>query len=228
MEKDYIRTPILQTLRKSPIAGLEKHFKYVRTGIKALDKTVKFYLEEDYTNFKKFSEKVCKSEQQADRIKGNIRNHLPKFIFIPIDKGDFLALLKEADGILDTAEDVTVLMDMKRTHIPKDIKTNFKMVMKKALAIVETLSNALDMFNFMLESSFGGKTREDIKKVIHQIHKLEHESDRIEKKISKQLFNMKKLDPITVMHLLKITDRMGCIADHAENAGDRIRAMLAK
>ena len=207
---------------------MEKHFKYVHIGITALDKTVKCYLDGDLKNFKKFAEKVCKSEQRADNVKGNIRNHLPKFIFIPINKGDFLALLKEADGILDTAEDVTVLMDMKFTPIPEDIKTNFKLVMNKALEIVETLGEALDMFNFMLESSFGGKTREDIKKVIHRIHKLEHESDRIEKKISKQLFNLKDLDPISVIHLLKIIDRMGCIADHAENAGDMIRAMLAK
>lgn len=228
MEKEHIRTPILQTLRKSPIAGLERHFEYVHTGIHALEKTVKYYIEGDYKNFKIYGKKVCKSEERADKIKGNIRNHLPKFIFIPIDKGDFLALLKESDGILDTAEDVVVLMDMKHSKIPEELKANIMEVMKKALEIIETLRKALDMFNFMLESSFGGKTREEIKKVIHQIHKLEHESDRIEKNISKQIFNMKQLDPITVIHLLKITDRMGCIADHAENAGDRIRAMLAK
>lgn len=228
MEKDYIRTPIVKILRRSPIAGLERHFRYVRTGVKALERTVKSYLDEDYDNFKKFAEKVYKSEDQADRIKANIRNHLPKFIFIPIDKGDFLVLLKEADGILDTAEDVAVLMEMKHTTIPENMKVNFKEVMKKAINIVYTLGKALDLFHFMLESSLGGKTRQEIKNVIHSIHKLEHESDRIEKKLSKQLFNSKNLDPISILHLLKIIDRMGCMADHAENAADMIRAMLAK
>ena len=228
MEKDHIRAPILQTLRKSPFAGLQEHFKYVRSGIIVMEKTVNYYLNEDYTNFKKSAEKVYKYEQQADAMKGNIRNHLPKFIFIPIDKGDFLNLLKESDGILDTAQDVVVLMDMRKTKIPEDIKTGFRQIMKKNLETVNTLSKAMDMLKIMLETSFGGKTREDIKKVIHKVHKLEHESDVIEKRISKHLFNLKELEPLSVIHLLKITDRIGCIADHAENAGDRIRAMIAK
>ena len=165
---------------------MEKHYKYVTLGISALDKTVKYYLDGDTENFKKYAEKVYRAEDQADKIKGNIRNHLPKFIFIPIDKGDFLGLLKEADGILDTAEDIAVLMEMKKTNIPEDIKENFIAVMKKAMETVETLWKAMDMFRFMLESSFGGRTRQDIKKEIHKIHHLEHESDVIEKKISKQ------------------------------------------
>ena len=224
----HTRTPILQTLRKSPFAGLQIHFKYVKLGINALEKTVKYYLHQDYTNFKKYAEKVYKYEQQADQMKGNIRNHLPKFIFIPIDKRDFLELLKESDAILDSAEDIAVLMDMRKTKEPNEMKSNFQAVMKRAIETVETLVQAMEMFKIMLETSFGGKTRQDIKNVIHDIHKLEHESDLIEKKISKQLFNDKNLDSISTIHLLKIIDRIGCIADHAENAADKIRAMLAK
>lgn len=227
-ESVHARTPIVQTLRKSPFQGLQEHFKIVHTGIHALINTVKCYLNEDYTNFKKYAEKVYKCEQDGDWIKGNIRNHLPKFIFIPIDKGDFLMLLKETDGILDSAEDIAVLMDMRKTKVPKEIKKDLQAVMKKAIITVETLSRAMDMLKIMLEVSFGGKPREDIKKVIHKVHKLEHDSDVLEKKISKELFNNKELDPISIVHLLKIIDRIGCIADHAENAADKIRAMVAK
>ena len=129
-------------------------------------------------------------------------------------------LLKETDGILDSAEDIAVLLDMRQTKVPKEIRKDFNSVMKKAITTVETLSKAMDMFKIMLEVSFGGKPREDIKKVIHKVNKLEHESDVIEKRISKQLFNNKNLDPIGIIHLLKIIDRMGSIADHAENAAD--------
>jgi predicted phosphate transport protein (TIGR00153 family) len=228
MKKDHIRTPILQTLRKSPFAGLREHFKFVKSGILAFEKTINFYIKGDYTNFKTSADKVYKAEKSADQMKGNIRNHLPKFIFIPIDKGDFLNLLKESDGILDTAEDVTVLLDMRKTKIPDEIKKDFQNVMKKAIETVNTLDQAMSMFKIMLETSFGGRTREDIKKVIHKIHKLEHESDLIEKQISKKIFNLKDLEPVSTIHLLKVTDRIGCIADHAENAGDMLRAMIAK
>ena len=64
------------------------------------------YLNEDFVNFKKLAIKVDDYERKADEIKGNIRNHLPKFIFLPIEKSDLLNLLKETDGILDGAKDV--------------------------------------------------------------------------------------------------------------------------
>lgn len=230
MEKDEIhtRTPLLETLRKSPFIGLHEHFKIVKVGIIALNNVVKNYIDEDYKNFEINAKKVYKYEQQGDWIKGNVRNHLPRFIFMPIEKDDFLTLLKEIDGILDSAEDITVLMDMRRTSIPNSMRSDFIAVMKKANTTVETLGRARDMLNVMLGVSFGGKPREDLKKVIHRIHKLEYESDAIEKKISKKLFNNKELDPISIIHLLKIIDGMGCIADHTENAADRIRAMIAK
>ena len=147
---------------------------------------------------------------------------------MPIDKRDFLILLRESEGILDSAEDISVLMDMRKTKVPDYLKDDFHAVMKKQIETVNTLGHAMEMFKFMLESSFSGEKRQDIKKVIHVIHQMEHDSDVIEKKISKQLFNSEKLDPISIIHLLKIVDNIGCIADHAENAADKIRAMLSK
>jgi predicted phosphate transport protein (TIGR00153 family) len=228
VENIHARAPIAQTIRKSPFRGLQEHFKYIRFGITAWKKAILYYLNEDFANFKKFAIMVDKYEQKADDIKGNIRNHLPKFIFLPIEKSDLLNLLKETDGILDGAKDVIVLMDMRNTKIPDEMNKEFKELLNRAIEPVETLEKVMDMMKIILESSFGGKPREEMKKYIHEIHKLEHESDLIEKKISKQLFNNEELDPISVMHLLKIVDRFGCVADSAENAGDRIRAMLAK
>ncbi len=227
-EKTHTRAPIAQIFRKSPFSGLQEHFHYVRTGISVWEKSVKSYLNEDFPTFRKYAVQVDKYEQKADDIKDNIRNHLPKFIFLPVEKSDLLMLLKETDGILDGAKDVVVLMEMGKTKIPDEMKNEFIELLKKAIEPVETLGKVMEMLKIILESSFGGKPREEIKKSIHTIHKLEHECDLIEKKISKQLFNSKELDPISILHLLKIVDRFGCVADSAENAGDRIRAMLAK
>jgi predicted phosphate transport protein (TIGR00153 family) len=227
-DKIHIRTPILQILRRSPFEGLQKHFECIKLGIIAWEKTINFYLAKDYANFEKYAKRVDKYEQKADYLKGNIRNHLPNFVFLPTSKIDFLMLLKETDGILDGAKDVVVLMEMRKTIIPKEMEPNFKDMLRKSIQVVEILEKVMDLLRLILESSFGGKPREEIKKYIHKIHKIEHESDVIEKRLSKQLFNNSTLDPISVLHLLKIVDRFGSVADHVENAGDRIRAMLAK
>jgi uncharacterized protein Yka (UPF0111/DUF47 family) len=37
-----------------------------------------------------------------------------------------------------------------------------------------------------------------------------------------------KIETITVFHMIRLAETIGSIADHAENAGDMVRAMIAR
>ena len=82
----------------------------------------------------------------------------------------------------------------------------------------------------LVEVSFGGKERDRVKELIKDIHLQEHEADIIEHRISKYLFNIdpEQLDPLSVVHLLKVLKQMGGMADKAENAGEKVRELLAR
>jgi hypothetical protein len=43
----------------------------------------------------------------------------------------------------------------------------------------------------------------------------------------KKVFNM-EADGVTVFHLVRLAEIIGSIADHAQNAGDIMRAMLSR
>jgi uncharacterized protein Yka (UPF0111/DUF47 family) len=55
----------------------------------------------------------------------------------------------------------------------------------------------------------------------------EHDADKVEDGIKKKLLNM-KIESITVFHMIRLAEIIGSIADHAENAGDMVRAMIAR
>jgi uncharacterized protein Yka (UPF0111/DUF47 family) len=42
-----------------------------------------------------------------------------------------------------------------------------------------------------------------------------------------KIFHLKNTDPVKVINMVRITETIGFIADHAENAGDMMRAMIA-
>jgi predicted phosphate transport protein (TIGR00153 family) len=172
--------------------------------------------------------KIRELEHEADLIKSNLRSHLPSFIFLPVKRGDFLMLLREEDKILDFAEDVANLMAMRHTKVPTEIKTDLIAHTKKVVETAKAYEDAVLNLKDLLETSFGKREREETKKMIHEVHRKEWEADQVEAKLSKKLFNYEDLDPISIIHLLKIVDRMDQIANHAENAGDWLRAMLAK
>ena len=45
--------------------------------------------------------------------------------------------------------------------------------------------------------------------------------------IKAKVMNM-QIDPVTVFHMIRLAETIGSIADHSENAGDMMRAMLAR
>ena len=44
---------------------------------------------------------------------------------------------------------------------------------------------------------------------------------------AEKVLNM-QIDPVTVFHMIRLAETIGSIADHSENAGDMMRAMLAR
>ena len=75
--------------------------------------------------------------------------------------------------------------------------------------------------------SFSEKQRNKVKAIIGNIRQMEHEADQREHALLRKIFQ-EEPDPVTVVHMLKLAEIIGSIADHAENAGDMMRAMLAR
>ena len=71
------------------------------------------------------------------------------------------------------------------------------------------------------------KQRNTVKNIINNLRKREHEVDRLEDELRLKIFTIEK-DPVALLHMVKLTEIIGSVADHAENAGDMMRAMIAK
>ena len=229
-KKDHFRAPVQDTLRrKSPFDQLLDHMGKVRECICILEEGLIKYYKGDYKGFSEIAKKVSELEHEADLIKGNLRNHLPTSLFMPVDKGKFMWALREQDAILDHAENLAHLLDMRHTKIPKELQEIFiehaKLVMKTVNAMEDAVCNIRDL----VETSFVKREREQTKEFIHKVHDWEYKADQKKYELTKGIYNIeKKLEPMDVYHLLKISDWVDDIADHAENVADWLRAMIAK
>ncbi len=225
MTAKFRRSTVEDALFDSPFDGLRKHSNIIKKAINEFKKGVHFYSEGEFDKAEECFDKVSKLEHKADKIKVQIRENLPRFIFMPITRDDFLTLLKEADAILDFAEDVGVLLPMREEEIPDKVKEDFKEFSVDVFNSVELFEEMMNVFSELLESSFSKQSKERARELQKELSKKEYEADKIEKRISKKLFNYDE-EPLTAVHLLKVVDRMDSIADHAENVGDMIDSTL--
>ncbi|RLF48320.1 MAG: TIGR00153 family protein [Thermoplasmata archaeon] len=215
--------------KKSPFEGLLQHMNKVKECIELLKEGFFRYVEGDFKEFHEVARKVSDLEHEADLIKGNIRAHLPRSILMPVDKRYFLWLLREQDAILDHAENLAQLLDLRHTEIPDELREDFKKHMEKVAETIKEMEKAVGNLKDLTETGFGSREREETKGYIHQVHKREWEADQLRYNITKKIYEIEdKLSPMDEYHLLKIVDWVDDMADHAENVADWLRAMIAK
>jgi len=229
-KKDHFRSPVADTFRrKSPFGQLLEHMEKVRECTDILGEGLIKYYNGNYKGFSDLAKKVSEIEHEADRIKRNLRNHLPTSLFMPVDKGKFMWALREQDKILDHAENLVKMLDMRHTKIPKELQEVFISHLKLVMKTVDAMQDAVGNIKDLVETSFVKREREQTKKYIYKVHELEWKADQKKYEMTQGIYNLeKKLDPMDVYHLLKIADWVDDIADHAENVADWIRAMIAK
>jgi predicted phosphate transport protein (TIGR00153 family) len=232
MEKDenHFRVPVSETYRrKTPFSQLYEHMNTVKKGIDVLgDGLIKYY-SGDYKGFSKLAKSMSQYEHEADIIKGNLRNHLPNSLFMPVDKGKFLWALREQDSILDHANNLARMLDMRHTRIPKPLQKGFIDHVKSSMKTVEVMEKAVGNIMDLVETSFVKRERDQTKELIYEVHRLERKTDDLKYKVTRAIYKMEPdLEPMDTYHLLKIVDWVDDIADHAENVTDWLRAMIAK
>ncbi len=229
-EKNHFRVPVSDTLRrKTPFQQLFEHMGKVRECIDLLGEGLVSYYKGDFDGIAALADRVSKIEHEADLIKSNLRNHLPSTLFMPVDKGKFLWALREQDKILDHAENLVNMLDMRHTRIPKELQSVFIEHVCLVVKTVDAMEDAVCNIKDLVETSFVKREREQTKEMVRVVHEREWDADQKKFEMTRGIYALeKKLTPMDVYHLLKIADWVDDIADHAENVADWLRAMIAK
>jgi predicted phosphate transport protein (TIGR00153 family) len=225
-----MRIPIISQFMSrfmaSPFEGLQEHAEKVKVCAWAFQQAIECYVSSRCERFEELRQEVIQLESEADVIKKNIRGHLPKGAIIPVDKYELFRYLREQDQVPDAMEDALDLISYRGEHeIPQELEKEFFLLVDTVIDPVEDLSRlvaeARKYFRNFLDTQ-----REEVKAIIHGLAQKEHEADKLEDSLKRKIFNL--TDPVTVFHMVTLTETIGSIADHAENAGDMMRAMIAR
>ncbi|MFH1672876.1 MAG: TIGR00153 family protein [Pseudomonadota bacterium] len=222
-----MRIPILSMFIASPFEGLQEHAEKVKEGAAKFQSSVKCYLSTQCEIFERSRIEVANLEQQADAVKRRIRGHLPKGTLMPVDKFQFFRYLREQDSVIDAFEDVLDWLSFRPADkIPEDLRGDI-------VFLVDSVVEPVDMLCEMIEDarkyfkSFSKKQRKVVKNHIRMLRKKEHQADILEATLKHDIFAIEG-DAVTIFYLIRLVEMIGSVADHTENAGDMMRAMIAK
>ncbi|ODS35797.1 MAG: TIGR00153 family protein [Candidatus Altiarchaeales archaeon WOR_SM1_86-2] len=223
------RIPVGDLFGKTPYMPLHKHIEKVNECADELRPLVEAFIAEDYDRVEELANKISNLEHEADKVKTDIRIHLPRRLFMQVDRGDILSFLKKQDTIADKVEDAAHLIQIRRTKVPEEIRDDLLEFVDSVKSAVDALEVAYSELNRLLETSFGRKEHDKMLKLINKVDHHEWKADELQLKMSKKLFEIEeKLDPLSIWFLIRIINEIDAVADYAEDSGDQLRTMIAK
>jgi uncharacterized protein len=221
--------PIVALFGKSPFGPLAEHAEQVKATIELVKPLMDAFLAGDRGGTTELYERISKLEHKADNIKNDIRDHLPKSLLMPVDRGDVLTFLKEQDRIADRAEDLGVLLTMRDTRVPAGMTEPVAALVDASVATANAWFRVAMTLTTLEGASFAGPEVDRMMDQIRAISNLEWEADKKQAEASRVMFDHEaEIGAISVMMWMHIFRVLGSIADHAENTADLLRVMLAK
>ena len=212
---------------KSPFVPLQSHMRKVSECIDGLGELFPIFVNEDHDSIEEIARKISKTEHEADLVKNDIRNHLPRGLFLPVDRGKLLEIISTQDEIADTAENVAVLCSLKKLPVPATMKDLFLEFCSKSTECFHLSRGVIEQLDELLESGFGGVEAQKVRELVHAVAVKEHEVDLCQRKLLRVVFDSEDKLSYTEFHLwLRILSEIATISDLSENLADKVRTTL--
>lgn len=212
---------------KSPFKPLQSHMEKVGACVAKVEELYEAYIKKDYKRIGKIAEEISELEHMADLTKNEIRNNLPKGLFLAVNRGDLLQILALQDNLADIAEDIGVLMTIKKLEPLEGMEGELKEFMDKNLEAANYVHKIIREMDELLETSFGGKEAEKVKTMVDEVAYLEHEADVLQAKLYKKLYNMD--NQLTIGSFLlwnNILRAVASLSNTSEKLANRVRMLL--
>jgi predicted phosphate transport protein (TIGR00153 family) len=216
-------------LVKSPLSRLTEIMDRVVACSDLVPELIDQLIAGDQPGVRETAREISRLESLADEAKNGLRNHMPHRLFLPVDRRDVLTLVHHMDSIADDAEDVAVVLTMRELQVPAPMKPLLVKYCEQVRDTVHAARVVIAEFPGLFHAGFSGNAARNVQALVKEINLKEHEADRTQEHLAGLLFEQEEnLTPAEILLWSKVLNKIGDMADHAENVGDHFRLFLAR
>lgn len=221
--------PFVSLFGRSPIGPMQQHIAKAHECAANLVPFFEAVMVEDWERVEQVQQEMVRLEREADKLKKNVRMHLPKSLFLPVPRSDLLELLSVQDKVANRAKDVAGLMLGRCMTIPHALQPLMLLYVQRCVDASAQALKAMKELDTLLETGFAGREATLVERMVEELEDIERDTDRQQVEVRRTLFKLEKdLPPVDVMFLYRIIDWVGDVADRAERVGNRLEQLLAR
>jgi predicted phosphate transport protein (TIGR00153 family) len=213
----------------SPFIQLHEHSKKVHECVELLRPLANALLAEDYEKIEELHNVMSRKEHEADQIKTELRDRITKMYFLSVGRLELSEFLGYQDDVADAAEDFAVLLLLRKTKVPEELKPDFTEFVEQVIRVSEHLLNLAEKLSPVAEAAFEGDVAQEVLEATEKIGEEEWQADRLERRFARHFYSMEdKIDPITILFLDKYCKTLSRVSNNAERTAKYLRLIIRK
>lgn len=221
--------PIAALFGKSPFKPLQQHMRIATECVAEVPALFQALIDGNAAGVEAQKDKIFAKEGEADTLKNDLRDHLPKSLFMPVDRRDLLEVLSMQDSIADTAQDIAGLLVERKMEIPPGMAEPLMKLVTRCVDACEQAHKIIEEIDELVEMGFGGREAAQVEAMVTELSRIEGETDVMGMELSRRLFAQEDtMKPVSVMFWYQLIQWIGDLADYAEKVGDRLRLLMAR
>ena len=217
-----------QLFGESPFKHMVDHVRKIHQCVKLIRPIAEAIVAGQTEKLRALQDDMSRTEYEADLLKDDIRQNLPRRFFLPVNRDDILGFVRQLDRMADDAEDFAVVSTFRKLDIPADLQPDFMALVDKVVQVSEMLLDVAEDLAQLQKESFEGPEAERVMTKIQQVCHMEWESDKLSRRCARHYYSAPGLDAVTIILLEKLCKALTGIADHAENVGKNLRLMIIR
>jgi len=221
--------PLLKLFGQTPFRPLQEHMRVVVRCADEVPGLFAALCEGDEKKIGEIRDEIFALENKADEIKNELRSHLPKTMFMPVDRRDILEILDLQDSIADTAQDIAGALMVRPPKVLESIRGPLIDLTSRCLDACHQMARIMEQLDELVETGFRGRDSEIVLAMIDELNRIETDTDHKAINLLTELFAHEgEIDPVSLMVWHRLIRWVGDLANYSEKVGNRLRLLIAR
>jgi predicted phosphate transport protein (TIGR00153 family) len=227
--------PIAALFGRSPFGPTQEHMRLIQSAVAQLPALVEALGRADASDITSVQDAIRAPVTRASALARDIRLHLPRSLFMPVDRRDLLELLDRQEWI---GREVRAIADLPLQHaggLPTDLHTEVLSLTRTATETCRQATAIVDEIDELIETGFRGPEATRVETMIQTLDRLAAETDAQIPALALALFAPSKdaaqadaLPPATPQLAHQFVRALGALANRAARIGDHLLPLIAR
>lgn len=222
-------SPLFNLFGRSRIQPLKKHMHATLQCVLELPELVAAANNGDWEAAHTIRSRLRDHKEEADRLKNEIRSHMPNRLLMPVARSDLLELLIAQNNLAGAPKRLSDLILGREMQCPASLRDDFDRFLKTSIDSTHKAMEAIDELDNLLETGLNGQELKTVEQYIDRLEILEGESDQQQIHLRWQLRQIEgQMPPVDAVFMYEVITAIERLSDIAQSVGHRVQILIAR